>query len=134
MKKLFVLCLIITSFTVKAQTPVSVVNDPKANVTLSILETINKDIDIAIKKTQNATQELSTFQKLKNDAAKVVSTLATVKIITQLLMDLSCQMKELSSSVSIVDQMNNCDFKLNYNLMLMKLQGATDLIKVAVVG
>jgi hypothetical protein len=116
-----------------AQVP-TVVNDPKANATLTLLESLQKQVTDAVKKTQKATETLSTFKKLENDAAKVISTMATLKIIQQLLVDLSCQMDELKSSVAIVDNMNNCVFKLDYNIMIMKLQGSTDLIKVGLVG
>ena len=137
MKKLVIILFVLVSASinkVNAQAPVSMVNDPKANATLTLLEALQRDVKDAVKKTQDATQTMSNFQKLKNDAAKVITTLATIKIITQLLTDLSCQMQELQSSVAIVDQMNNCVFKLDYNIMLMKLQGTTDLIKIGLVG
>lgn len=130
---LFTFLLFCTFSVMNAQVP-TVVNDPKANATLTLLESLQKQVTDAVKKTQKATETLSTFKKLENDAAKVISTMATLKIIQQLLVDLSCQMDELKSSVAIVDNMNNCVFKLDYNIMIMKLQGSTDLIKVGLVG
>ena len=136
MKKLFMILLSLTVIYVKvnAQAGVEVVNDPKATAQLSLIQTLNQDINSAIKSVNKATSSLNNFQTLSNTAAKAVSTMATLAIITQLLVDLQCEMQKLTTSVKIVDQMNNCEFKLAYNLMLMKLQGTTDLIKVAVVG
>lgn len=136
MTRFITICLLLIFSMCKlyAQAPASIVNDPKANATLSILETLQKTVIDISKKTKDATENLSNYQKLRNTAADVVTTLATVKKIQELLVDLSCQMEELKTSVAIVDNMNNCVFKLDYNLMLMKLQGATDLIKVALVG
>lgn len=136
MKNLLLLLLLSTALCAKghAQAGVEIVNDPKATAQLSFIQSLNQDINNAISSVNKATSTMSNFQTLSNDAAKVVTTLATLSIITQLLVDLQCEMKKLSSSVQIVDQMNNCEFKLAYNLMLMKLQGTTDLIKVAIVG
>jgi len=131
---LLLLLIVVTVFNVKAQSPVSVVNDPKANATLTILSTLQKEVTAAVKKTKEATETLSNFEKMKNDAARVITTVATIRVITQLLTDLSCQMQQLQTSVAMVDQIHNCAFKLDYNIMLMKLQGTTDLIKIGLVG
>lgn len=134
MKILLLFTFILISNSMFSQGVPTVVNDPKANATLTLLQSLQKQVADAVKKTQKATESLTTFRKLENEASKVISTLATIKIIQGLLTDLVCQMDELKSSIAIVDNINNCVFKLDYNIMLMKLQGATDLIKVGLIG